>query len=54
MAQRNVPSVVVMMKSCPERDSGNDEEEGVTTRLSNKVGVTSEIKRRQGLTFWII
>ncbi len=25
-----------------------------TLRLTNKLGVTSEIKRRQGLTFWII
>ena len=45
MAQRNnVRSVTVTMKSYPERDSGNDEEEGLTTRLTNKLGVTSEIK----------
>jgi hypothetical protein len=51
MAQRNVPSVTVTMKSYPERDSGNDGEEGVITRLTNKLGATSEIKQRQGLTF---
>ncbi len=44
---RNVPSVTVTMKSYPERDSGNDGEDGedgVTMRLTNKLGVTSEIK----------
>jgi hypothetical protein len=54
MAQRNVLSVTVTMKSYPERNPGNDGEEGVITRLTNKLGVTSEIKQRQGLTFWII
>ncbi len=54
LAQRNVPSVTVTMKSDPERDSGNDGEEGVTTRLTNILGVTSEIKQRQGLTFLIV
>ncbi len=32
----NVPSVTVMMKGYPERDSGNDGEEGVTNEINNQ------------------
>jgi hypothetical protein len=31
-----IPSVIVTMKSYPERDSGNDGEEGVTTEINKQ------------------